>query len=208
MFSIRYAIFFLMLLWSWAAGQQQVANTNDAGEGSLRQAIANADNGGTITFALGLSGGTIILTSGELNTILNNLTIDASALASPITINANNNFRIFFHGGNGTFAINNLVVTQGRAAGVSGGGIFSSGNVTVTNSTISGNNATLGGGIRGFMNLTLSGCARVISNTAGTGKQWRLTGTVNGGDLANTREDNYQGPDCPASVGGVAEPLF
>jgi hypothetical protein len=40
-----------------------VTNTNDGGPGSLRQALANANNGDTINFAVT---GTITLTSGEL----------------------------------------------------------------------------------------------------------------------------------------------
>ena len=40
-----------------------VTNTNDSGPGSLRQALANANDGDTINFAVT---GTIGLTSGEL----------------------------------------------------------------------------------------------------------------------------------------------
>ena len=40
-----------------------VTNTNDSGPGSLRQALAEANDGDTITFAVT---GTIGLTSGEL----------------------------------------------------------------------------------------------------------------------------------------------
>jgi hypothetical protein len=40
-----------------------VTNTNDSGPGSLRQALANANNGDTINFAVA---GTISLISGEL----------------------------------------------------------------------------------------------------------------------------------------------
>ena len=40
-----------------------VTNTNDSGPGSLRQALANANNGDTINFAVTR---TIFLTSGEL----------------------------------------------------------------------------------------------------------------------------------------------
>ena len=44
----------------------EVTNTADAGAGSLREAIANTPAGGTVTFAAGVSGGTIILTSDQL----------------------------------------------------------------------------------------------------------------------------------------------
>ncbi|MEZ4642689.1 MAG: hypothetical protein R3E31_08135 [Chloroflexota bacterium] len=71
-----------------------VSNTNNSGVGSLRWAITNAISGDTIQFNAALSGQTITLTSGEI--IINkNLTIDGSALASPVTISGNNNSRIF-----------------------------------------------------------------------------------------------------------------
>lgn len=73
-----------------------VTNANDALEntpaavGTLRQALFNANqnpDSDTINFSAGLNGGTITLTQGEL-TITESLTVDASTLASGITINA------------------------------------------------------------------------------------------------------------------------
>ncbi len=58
-----------------------VANTNDTGAGSLRQALLDVCSGGTISFAAGLSGSTF-----NLATFLNidhSMTIDASVL--PVT---------------------------------------------------------------------------------------------------------------------------
>ena len=43
-----------------------VTNTDDAGAGSLRQAIADAPDGASIQFDAGIAGRTIVLTSGEL----------------------------------------------------------------------------------------------------------------------------------------------
>src|SRR5690348_11203616 len=43
-----------------------VVNTNDSGPGSLRQALADANDGDTINFDVSLKGQTIALTSGEL----------------------------------------------------------------------------------------------------------------------------------------------
>src|SRR6516162_9128669 len=51
-----------------------VKNTNDSGDGSLRQAILGSSSGDTIKFASSLSGQKIILTSGELD-IAHNLKI-------------------------------------------------------------------------------------------------------------------------------------
>ena len=44
-----------------------VTNNDDSGPGSLRQAIADAGSGDTITFAHSLRGQTITLSSGELD---------------------------------------------------------------------------------------------------------------------------------------------
>src|SRR2546421_13078900 len=43
-----------------------VTNTNDSGPGSLRQELADANDGDTINFDVSLKGQTIALTSGEL----------------------------------------------------------------------------------------------------------------------------------------------
>src|SRR3954468_2816788 len=43
-----------------------VTNGNDSGSGSLRQALADANDGDTIQFDAALNGQTITLTSGEL----------------------------------------------------------------------------------------------------------------------------------------------
>ena len=52
-----------------------VINTNDSGPGSLRQALADANDGDTINFDPALNGQTINLTSGEL-VIGKDITID------------------------------------------------------------------------------------------------------------------------------------
>jgi FG-GAP-like repeat/Right handed beta helix region len=63
----RFAVISVLLLCAMAmqahAATITVTNYNDSGPGSLRQALANANNGDTINFALS---GAIILTSGEI----------------------------------------------------------------------------------------------------------------------------------------------
>ena len=59
-----------------------VSNLNDAGAGSLRDAVAGTPAGGTVDFAPALTG-SIVLTSGEIG-IAKNLTIAGPApIASP-----------------------------------------------------------------------------------------------------------------------------
>ena len=133
-----------------------VTNTNDSGPGSLRQAILNANaNPGsdTISFAPGLSG-TIVLTSGELQ-IINDVTIVGPG-ANLLTIDGNDASRIFnVDDGNPDtaiiVAISGLTLTRGNAGTANGGGaIFNDEDLTLTNSTLSGNSAGFGGGILNY----------------------------------------------------------
>ena len=60
------------------------------GDVSLRDALALAPSGETIDFDASLDGGTILLSLGELS-ITNSLTVDATALADGLTIDASGN---------------------------------------------------------------------------------------------------------------------
>ena len=68
-----------------------VTNINDSGAGSLRDALAAANDGDTID-ATGVSG-TILLTSGELQ-ITHNVTINGPGAVS-LAVNGNATFRVF-----------------------------------------------------------------------------------------------------------------
>ncbi|MDF2387722.1 cadherin-like domain-containing protein [Nostoc ellipsosporum NOK] len=146
-----------------------VTNTNDSGEGSLRQAIldANALGGAdTITFAGSVftdaTPDTITLTSGELG-ITDDVTIEGTG-ANQLTISGNNASRVFNISNGGTDAtIDALTIANGNSA--DGAGIFVNGgtSLVLTNSTVSNNNANGGnfggGGIGNF------GTANVINST-------------------------------------------
>ena len=67
-----------------------VTNTNDSGPGSLRQALANANNGDRINFAVT---GTITLTSGGLG-ITKNITISGPG-ANQLAVNGNQALFVF-----------------------------------------------------------------------------------------------------------------
>jgi hypothetical protein len=68
-----------------------VTNTLDGGAGSLRQAIADAVPGETITFTPKMSGQSIRLTSATPLLITKGLTIDGSSLALPLAISGDAN---------------------------------------------------------------------------------------------------------------------
>jgi|GEM_PF-717161 len=147
-----------------------VTNLNDSGTGSLRQAMLDANSGDTITFDPSLAGGTLTLTSGELD-ITKNLTIDGftNANGTPdLTISGNNASRVFEESGFGTSAtLDGLVITNGSANAGSGGGIATNGpnNLILKNCQVTNNQASSsGGGIYGapggevvLFNSSLSG---------------------------------------------------
>src|SRR6266487_4193902 len=103
----------------WAA---IVTTTADSGPGSLRQAIASASPGETLTFAVS---GLITLTSGEL-LITTNLTITGPG-ASQLTVQRSStagtpDFRIFDIKSRGIVTISGLTVSNGRSD--FGGGVL------------------------------------------------------------------------------------
>ena len=84
-----------------------VINTNDSGPGSLRQALADANDGDIIGFAVT---GTIALTSGQL-LVTNSLTILGRG-AESLAVDGNAASRVFHIGPSKTVTISSLTVTN------------------------------------------------------------------------------------------------
>jgi hypothetical protein len=141
-----------------------VANNNDSGPGSLREAIANASQCTTITFANGIS--FITLTSAELM-IDKSLTINGPG-ANLLTISGNGAQRVFTVNRGTNVVLNGLTIANGAAGSNDGGGISNNGYLTVSNSTITGNSADDGGGIHNTGILTVSN-STITGNSASTG---------------------------------------
>ncbi len=179
----------LLFLASPALAQGPVVNTpadTDDGECvsdcSLREAIAVAASGETITFA-----GDFTITLTDTLVISEDLTIDGGGHA--ITVSGNNAVRVFRVTGNSLVTLDTLTVTHGfggssfecsviahcgggikvedgvtltltHSAVISntafrGGGVYNNGVMLVAQSVISGNSATLGGGIDSMRFLTV-----------------------------------------------------
>ncbi len=184
-----------------------VLNTNDAGPGSLRATIAAAVSGNTIHFAPSLAGQTITLTSGQLLAD-KSLTIDASSIGG-ITIDGNHADRILQFNSNTNLLIQvNLrngnraepygkggaVYVEAGALTVSGctisdsfaqywgGGIHiqQDAALALIDSTVSGNSAAYGGGIR--IEPTYNNSISTIDNATLQGN----SATVNGGGMLNS----------------------
>ncbi|MGL6072775.1 MAG: beta strand repeat-containing protein [Fimbriiglobus sp.] len=141
-----------------------VTNTNDAGTGSLRDAITQANSvsgSDTVIFQPGL--GEIVLTQGLLLLDPNGtVTIQGPASGSQVIRRSSApgtaQFGVFFINTGVTANLSGLTISGGDSAG-SGGGIASSGNLTLANSTISGNTSVFGGGV------SISAGTAVISNS-------------------------------------------
>ena len=130
-------------------GDIPVTNTNDSGAGSLRAAIETAAPGDTIVFSLNYPA-IINLTSGSL--LINTDITIAGPGASNLTIDASGNTameRAITVGPGVTVSISAVTVTGGRGGGTnlgssanSGGGIFNSGTLTLSDAVISNNSTT------------------------------------------------------------------
>jgi hypothetical protein len=148
-----------------------VTNLNDAGAGSLRQAILDTPAGGTVDFQPGLSG-TITLTSGEL-LIAKNLTIGGPG-ADVITVSGNQASRVFDIAASFPVQISGLTITNGSTIAINdnGGGILNAGTLTVQDSTLTGNSAGRGGGgifNSGSLTVTDSTLSANSAHSLGTG---------------------------------------
>ncbi|MEO8115475.1 MAG: hypothetical protein ABI655_13900, partial [Phenylobacterium sp.] len=98
-----------------------VSNTNDAGDGSLRQAILDANqNGGADNIAFSLSSGAVITLASDLPQITDDVTINSGRVAG-ITVDGADLYRVFW-AASGNIAINDLTVANGLAQGGGGGG--------------------------------------------------------------------------------------
>lgn len=141
------------------SGSIVVTNANDSGSGSLRQAILDAPDGGTIGFepTFFATPRTITLAGFDL-TISKNLTINGLG-ADRITVSGAGLERVFRV--TSTATINGLTITGGAPGLSNGGGISNGGILTVSNCHITGNTANFGGGISN----TASGNLTVINST-------------------------------------------
>ncbi|MBC1222617.1 CSLREA domain-containing protein [Nostoc sp. UCD121] len=167
-----------------AANDLVVTNTNDSGDGSLRQAILNANataGADIITFAGVFGDATpdiITLTTGKL-TITDDITLLGTG-ATKLTVSGNNASGVFEISGTGTDAnidglkianandtFGGILLNNNTSLNLTGstvsdnggvvGGIFNKGTLSLTNSTVSNNSgSSFGGGIFNKGNLSLT----------------------------------------------------
>ena len=211
-----------------------VTNTDDSGPGSLRQTIADAADGSVVHFAAAIAGQTIVLTTGQI-VIDKGLTIEGPVPAG-MTISGGFGSRVFLTefetnvvfrdlsivngndqtsggGGGGVWANGTVlldhVLLANNTTGNTGGAIFvkSSGQVTLVNSTVSGNVAGRGGAIESNGSLTIWN-GTIVDNVASD-----IGGIVTGGSLylrnsivadnTDTDENTSPDPNCKVGIGGA-----
>ncbi|HEX5124968.1 MAG TPA: right-handed parallel beta-helix repeat-containing protein [Rhodanobacteraceae bacterium] len=119
---------------SWTVG-----NCDDAGAGSLRDAVGHAQDGDTVDMTA-LACGTITLATGAIVTFANNLTVEGPG-TTDLFIDGNYTSRALAHAGNGVLTVKNLSIWHGyeRATGsdsAAGGGIASLGTVSLENVSV------------------------------------------------------------------------
>jgi hypothetical protein len=171
-----------------------VTTLADAGAGSLRDAVAQANalpGADTIDFQPGLTG-TIALTGGELD-LTDDLAITGPG-ADTLTASRSNLSRVFTVESGETVRLSGLTIAGGNTVGGNGGGIDNFGALTVSNVVFSGNSAILGGGLFTFGTAMVTGSI-FTGNSAGSGNG----GLENepGGLLTQFGNQfiNYQAPD-------------
>ncbi len=134
---------------------------------TLREAIADAAAGDTITFNSALSGQIITLTGGEL--ILDKTLTISGLGANSLAISGNKAGRVFNINSSGVITITNLTIQDGAASNSNGGGILNAGQLLLTSVVLTNNTVITGRGgglyVDGGGQATLIG-GQVVSNTA------------------------------------------
>lgn len=127
-----------------------VTSTADYGPGSLRQALVDVSNGGTINIT---ARGTIALISGEL-VVNKSVSIRGPGAANLRVVSGNGASRVFHITPGTTVTISELTITNGSASSLgdfplnAGGGINNDhANLTISSCIVRGNSAYAGGGI-------------------------------------------------------------
>ncbi|MBD9610607.1 DUF4347 domain-containing protein [Pseudomonas sp. PDM02] len=141
--------------YQWGLASWTATNNANTGVGSLRAAIASAQNGDTVTFSTGM---TVQLTSELL--INKNIIVDGDLNndgVADVTLDGQYRTRVIEIAAGKTVTLDGLVITRGLVSGTGGnggygatgamaGGIFNAGVLTLNNVTVTSNAASGGGG--------------------------------------------------------------
>lgn len=153
-----------------------VTNINDSGDGSLRQAVLDANSTAgedTIAFSsLFDTPQTINLTSAQLTLTDAAQTTITGPGAHRLAVSGSGQSRVFEIGAGASASLSGLTITGGNAG--QGGGLFNSGTVSLTKVAVRGNAALFsGGGLLNIGAMTLVDCT-----ISGNGKGHPFAGFV------------------------------
>ena len=164
-----------------------VINGNDSGPGSLRQALADAQDGDTINFDPSVN--TVTLTTAEL-AIDKSVTLGGAPQMVTVVRASQTEFRIFHVMPGHSVEINGLNISGGHITGGNGGGILNDNStLTIAHCTVNGNVIVsasannFGGGIHNSGTMTLN---QVIVNNNNAVFGGDPTGVPSGGGISNT----------------------
>jgi autotransporter-associated beta strand protein len=193
-----------------------VSNTNDSGGGSLRQAITDsntASGSNTINFS-GVAG-TIVLTSGALPTVTDNLTITGPG-ASLLSVSGNSQSQILLIGSSLTVAISGLTFTNAVDSAANGGAIYNDGALAISNCVFTNDSGSSGGALFNDTAgaLTVANCtfnndsATAASGNGGAicnfGTAWINASSLVGDTAANSGGGIYNGAMLNVSDSTIA----
>ncbi|MBK5532305.1 DUF4347 domain-containing protein [Pseudomonas sp. TH08] len=152
--------------YQWGLATWTATNNANTGVGSLRAALASAQNGDIVTFSSGM---TVQLTSELL--INKNITVDGDLNndgVADVTLDGQYKTRVVEVTSGSTVTLDGLVITRGLvsgnggnggygATGAMGGGIFNAGILTLNNVSVTSNAAAGGGGGGGVTGANYGG---------------------------------------------------
>ncbi|MFJ4248960.1 Ig-like domain-containing protein [Pseudomonas sp. NPDC089741] len=201
--------------YQWGLATWTATNNLNSGVGSLRAALASAQNGDIVTFSSGM---TVQLTSELL--INKSITVDGDLNndgVADVTLDGQYKTRVVEVASGNTVTLDGLVITKGlvagnggnggsAAAGAMGGGIFNAGILTLNNVTVTANAASGGGGgggvTGGYVGGGGGGGAGIGGQTGGHGgTSGPGTGTYAGG-AGGANAGGYGGGYSPTDMGG------
>ncbi|QAX82665.1 glycosyl hydrolase [Pseudomonas sp. DTU12.3] len=201
--------------YQWGLATWTATNNLNSGVGSLRAALASAQNGDIVTFSSGM---TVQLTSELL--INKSITVDGDLNndgVADVTLDGQYKTRVVEVASGNTVTLDGLVITKGlvagnggnggsAAAGAMGGGIFNAGILTLNNVTVTANAASGGGGgggvTGGYVGGGGGGGAGIGGQTGGHGgSSGPATGTYAGG-AGGANAGGYGGGYSPTDMGG------
>lgn len=190
-----------------------VTKTADTDDGvcdsdcSLREAVdVAAASGDTIVFDGSLSGATITLAGSEIE-LDKSVDIDASALASPVTVSGGGSSRIFYVPAGHIVLLRSLVLREGdggAGATTGGGAIRNDGTLTLEQCTVSDSSTAAGGSGGGI--LTVGGATLTLTDVTFSGNSSGGGGGAisNGGSTVTVNGCTFVGNSATGGAPGAA----